>query len=192
MAERSTFAGGFAADVPLVLDELQRTLAAVDAKQVAEAAGRLLAAKRVFAMGAGRSGLALRMAAMRLMHLGLTVHIAGEVTTPAIAAGDLLVVASGSGTTSGAVQAAEVARKAGAEVIAITTAPASKLGELATGVIVIPAAAKQGNDGTVSRQYAGALFEQAVLLLLDAMFQGMWREGGEAAEELWKRHANLE
>lgn len=192
MAESFTFAKGFPGDVTLVLEELQRTLAAVDPAQVAVAAERILAAKRVFATGAGRSGLALRMAAMRLMHLGLTVHVAGEVTAPAIAAEDLLVVASGSGTTSGAVHAAEVARKAGAEVVAITTAPASKLGELATGVIVIPAATKQGNDGTVSRQYAGALFEQAVLVLMDAMFQGMWREGGEAAEELWKRHANLE
>lgn len=192
MAESFTFAKGFPGDVTLVLEELQRTLAAVDPAQVAVAAERILAAKRVFATGAGRSGLALRMAAMRLMHLGLTVHVAGEVTAPAIAAEDLLVVASGSGTTSGAVHAAEVARKAGAEVVAITTAPASKLGELATGVIVIPAATKQGNDGTVSRQYAGALFEQAVLVLMDAMFQGMWREGGEVAEELWKRHANLE
>ena len=192
MTDDSTIDGSFSDDAQLVLDELRRTLSAVDAEQVAGAAKRILAAKRVFTMGAGRSGLALRMAAMRFMHLGLTVHVAGEVTTPAIAAGDLLVVASGSGTTSGVVHAAEVARKAGAEVFAITTAPASKLGELATWILVIPAASKQGNDGTVSRQYAGALFEQAVLLLMDAMFQGMWREGGEAAEELWKRHANLE
>lgn len=192
MSESSAVVSGFPADVSLVLEELRRVLGAVDAVQVAAAARRIQAARRVFTIGAGRSGLALKMAAMRLMHLGLTVHVAGEVTAPAIAAGDLLLVASGSGTTSGAVHAAEVARKVGAEVIAITTAPASKLGELATGVVVIPAATKQGNDGTVSRQYAGALFEQAVLLLMDGMFQGMWREGGEAAEELWKRHANLE
>jgi 6-phospho-3-hexuloisomerase len=31
-----------------------------------------------------------------------------------------------------------------------------------------------------------------VILLTDAVFQGMWRERGESAEELWKRHANLE
>ena len=192
MAEISTLAGGFPADVSLVLEELGRTLAAVDARQVVEAAKKIRAARRVFTMGAGRSGLALKMVAMRLMHLGLAVHVAGEVTAPAIAAGDLLLVASGSGTTSGAVHAAEVARKVGAEVIALTAAPASKLGELATGIVVIPAATKRGNDGTVSRQYAGALFEQAVLLLMDALFQEMWREGGEAADELWQRHANLE
>jgi hypothetical protein len=31
-----------------------------------------------------------------------------------------------------------------------------------------------------------------VLLLMDAMFQTMWHERGESAEQMWKRHANLE
>ncbi|HEX4651876.1 MAG TPA: 6-phospho-3-hexuloisomerase [Granulicella sp.] len=176
----------------MILKELDSTLSAVNESEIAVAQRMILAAKRVFVTGAGRSGLALRMAAMRLMHLGLTVHVAGEITAPAIAQGDLLLVASGSGTTAGAVHAAEVARKAGADVLAITTAPESKLGVLAQGLVVIPAATKQDHGGAKSEQYAGALFEQSVLLLTDAMFQSMWRERGESAEELWKRHANLE
>ncbi len=132
------------------------------------------------------------MAAMRLMHLGLVVHVVGEVTAPAIGPDDLLLVASGSGTTAGAVHAAEVALKAGAQVLVLTTAPASKLAGLAQQVIVIPAAAKQDHGGMKSEQYAGALFEQSVLLVMDAMFQGMWHQRGESAEQLWKRHANLE
>ena len=188
----SLTATGYATDCDLILTELQRTLAAVDEVQVDAAKKILLASQRVFATGAGRSGLALRMAAMRLMHLGLTVHVVGEITTPAIAAGDLLLVASGSGTTAGAVQAVETAIKAGAHVLAITTAPDSRLGKLATHLLVIPAATKQDHHGTRSGQYAGALFEQSVLLLMDMLFQAMWRERGESAEELWKRHANLE
>jgi 6-phospho-3-hexuloisomerase len=58
--------------------------------------------------------------------------------------------------------------------------------------LVIPAATKQDHGGAKSEQYAGALFEQSVLLIMDAMFQAMWRERGESADELWKRHANLE
>ena len=42
-----------------------------------------------------------KMAAMRLMHLGLTVHVVGETTAPAIRSNDLLLAASGSGTTAG-------------------------------------------------------------------------------------------
>jgi 6-phospho-3-hexuloisomerase len=182
----------FASNQSLILDELSRTLGAVHADEIADGQRRILAARRVFLAGAGRSGLALKMAGMRLMHLGLRVHVMGEVTTPAIEQNDLLIVASGSGTTAGMVHAAEVARKVGAEVLALTTARRSKLGEMAQGVIVIPAATKQDHGGAISEQYAGALFEQSVVLVMDAMFQEMWQEGGESAEELWKRHANLE
>jgi 6-phospho-3-hexuloisomerase len=175
-----------------ILDELGRTLAEVSETEIVAAQRKILAAKRVFVTGAGRSGLALKMAAMRLMHLGLDVHVAGEVTAPAIGSEDLLLVASGSGTTAGAVHAAQVALKAGAEVLALTAARESRLGQLAQLVIVIPAATKQDTSGAASAQYAGALFEQSVLLLTDAMFHAMWHQWGESAEELWKRHANLE
>ncbi len=176
----------------LILEELQRCLEAVLATEISEAQIAILRASRIFTAGAGRSGLALKMAAMRLMHLGLTVHVAGEVTTPAIAAGDLLMIASGSGTTAGAIHAAEVAKRAGAKLLAITTASQSPLGILADHLLIVPAATKQEHTGTISQQYAGALFEQCVLLLSDAIFQQLWRERGESAESLWKRHANLE
>jgi 6-phospho-3-hexuloisomerase len=159
---------------------------------LADAALKLQQANRVFVLGAGRSGLALRMSAMRLMHLGLTVHVVGETTTPAIAPGDVLLVASGSGTTSAIVRAAEIADAAGAEIIGITTAPDSVLGTLATVSIIIPAAQKQDHAATLSIQYSGGLFEQVVLLVGDAIFHTLWKASGASAEQLWPRHANLE
>lgn len=183
---------GYSFDRHLILTELQNTLASVSELEISGARRMIQAANRVFVMGAGRTGLALKMAAMRLMHLGLVVHVAGEVTTPAIGSGDLLLVASGSGTTAGPVHAAEVAAKAGAQVLALTTATGSKLTSFAQGVVIIPAAAKQDHRGASSEQYAGALFEQSTLLVMDAIFQAMWRRSGASAEELWKRHANLE
>jgi 6-phospho-3-hexuloisomerase len=149
-------------------------------------------AERIFVVGAGRTGLALKAAAMRLMHLGLTVFVVGETTTPAIKAGDLLLAGSGSGTTSTIVKAAEKAATAGAQILAISTTTDSPLAALATQVIVLPAAQKQDHGGTISKQYAGSLFEQSVLLLTDAIFQTLWALDGTPAEELWKRHANLE
>lgn len=94
----------------LVHSEIEATVRGVKPRQVIELAAQLRAAPRVFVAGAGRSGLALRMAAMRLMHLGLAVHVAGDATTPAISEGDLLLVASGSGTTAGVVQSVNTAR----------------------------------------------------------------------------------
>ena len=149
-------------------------------------------APRVFVLGAGRSGLALGMVAMRLMHLGLVVHVAGAVTTPAIARGDLLFAASGSGSTGGIVRAAQTATAVGASVLAVTTAPTSALALLADTVVVIPAAAKQDHDGALSAQYSGGLFEQALLVVGDSLFHSLWLQSGATAEELWPRHANIE
>ncbi|WGM22647.1 6-phospho-3-hexuloisomerase [Paenarthrobacter sp. OM7] len=168
------------------------TTNAIDVGQLAVLAERIRRAERVFLAGAGRSGLVLRMAAMRLMHLGLTVHVAGDTTTPAIAAGDLLVLASGSGTTSGVVKAAETAIAAGANVAAVTTNPGSPLAGLADALVIIPAAQKTDHGSSLSRQYSGSLFEQSLFLATEAVFQTLWENTDEPAEQLWLRHANLE
>lgn len=179
-------------NLSLVRDEIADTAAKIDEQQVADLARHLGHPGRVFVAGAGRSGLVLRMAAMRLMHLGLNVHVAGDTTTPAISSGDLLLVASGSGTTSGVVKAAETAAKAGARIAAFTANPASPLAGLADAVVVIPAQQKTDHGSSVSRQYSGSLFEQVLFLATEAVFQSLWDNADVPAEQLWLRHANLE
>lgn len=181
-----------ALNLSLIQGEIVSTTNAIDVGQLAVVAERIRRAERVFLAGAGRSGLVLRMAAMRLMHLGLTVHVAGDTTTPAIAAGDLLVVASGSGTTSGVVKAAETAIAAGANVAVVTTNPGSPLAGLADALVIIPAAQKTDHGSSLSRQYSGSLFEQSLFLATEAVFQTLWENTDEPAEQLWLRHANLE
>ncbi len=179
----------------LVADELRAlvdTVRAADQAPFERALTLLTDADRVFVHGAGRSGLALRMTAMRLMHLGLRVHVVGEVTTPAIGRSDVLLVASGSGTTGGIVQAARTAADVGARVLAVSTTDDSPLAAVAEATLVLPAATKTDRSGTASAQYAGSLFEQGVALLGDALFHALWQRGGRSADELWPRHANLE
>ena len=174
------------------IDTVVERLARGETRALARVVDLVAAAPRVFVHGAGRSGLALRMTAMRLMHLGLEVHVVGEVTTPAIVEHDLLVTASGSGTTAGILRAAQTAIERGAQVAAITTVADSPLAQLATATIVVPAAAKLDRSATVSTQYSGSLFEQVVVLLGDALFDALWQRSGSTADELWPRHANLE
>ncbi|MFF2298944.1 6-phospho-3-hexuloisomerase [Arthrobacter sp. NPDC058127] len=181
----------------LVGSEIAETAAEVDLGQLSRLAAEVQiagssATGRIFVAGAGRSGLVLRMAAMRLMHLGFDVHIAGDTTTPAIRSGDLLLLASGSGTTSGVVRAAETASKAGARIAVYTTNATSPLAELADVVVIIPAAQKTDHGSTLSRQYSGSLFEQVLFLAAEAVFQTLWDNDATPAEELWLRHANLE
>ncbi|GAA1106704.1 6-phospho-3-hexuloisomerase [Pseudonocardia alni] len=184
--------GEFSVATRAVVDEVQRVSARIEPEAWTRAGALLLRARTVFTVGTGRSGLALNMAAMRFMHLGLPTHVVGEVTAPAIGAGDVLVAASGSGTTGRVVRAAETARAQDADVIALTTAAGSPLAEIATETLVVPAADKQDFDGSASVQYAGSLFEQSVLLISDALFHTLWKSGDSQARDLWRLHANLE
>ena len=77
-------------------------------------AGTLIeSSPRIFVAGAGRSGLCMRALGMRLMHLGKTVYVVGETTTPSIAASDLLILGSGSGRTASLLAMAEQAQASG-------------------------------------------------------------------------------
>jgi len=114
-----------------VADELKRCLLSVSPSSVEQAINEIASCRRVFAAGSGRSGSGVRAHAMRLMHMGKRVHVVGEVTTPAITAGDLLVVGSGSGRTPALVAAGEKAKKAGARILLVTIDPESPLARLA-------------------------------------------------------------
>lgn len=188
VAERSR---RFSDGCRIVLDENERLLNSVAAEAWDRAGDLIVSARAVFVIGNGRSGLAAQMAAMRLMHLGLRVHVAGEVTAPAIVAGDVLIAVSGSGRTPSVVEAANTATEVGASVLAVTTAPASRLAQRADQVLILPAADKQDRTGAVTHQYAGSLFEQSVLLAFDGLFHALWSTGGQTAEQMWQRHANI-
>ncbi|WP_213575519.1 6-phospho-3-hexuloisomerase [Rhodococcus sp. USK13] len=175
----------------IVLDENERLLNSVAAEQWDRAGALITSARAVFVIGNGRSGLAVQMAAMRLMHLGLRVHVAGEVTAPAVGDGDVLIAVSGSGSTASVVGAADTAKKVGASILAVTTASDSPLARRADEVLVLPAADKEDHSATITRQYAGSLFEQSVLLAFDALFQALWDNEDQTAERLWERHANI-
>lgn len=179
-------------NLDLVLEENLNLAKKIDTENLIPLVNSIQHSERIFLIAAGRSGFALRGAAMRLMHLGLTVYFVGDTTTPAIKKDDLLIVASGSGTTVSMVRAAEKAVSVGAKVVAITTAPESELAKLAFHTVSIPAAGKQDFEGGKSKQYAGSLFEQFLFLLMDVVFQSLWKMDGTPAETLWERHANLE
>jgi len=175
-----------------IIDEHIKLIHSIKYEEIAALIPVIKNAKHIFIMGAGRTGLMMKAAAMRLMHLGFNVHVVGETTVPAIAKGDLLIAGSGSGTTSGIVRAAETAKNVGADIVCFTTNSESPLAELAIQSVIIPAAQKQERDEAISKQYAGSLFEQSLLLVFDALIQSLWDLDGTSASELWKRHANME
>lgn len=181
-----------------VLEELAGVLGQVDEAAVAALEQRILAAPRVFVAGAGRSGLVMRAFGMRLMHAGLVVHVVGDATTPSIAAGDLLVIGSGSGETGSLQGMARKARGLGAELALLTIVPQSTIGQLASPVVELRAPSPKAAEPTGgaprprSIQVMGSLFEQSLLLLLDTVALRIARARGQEPPQLFARHANLE
>ena len=70
-------------------------------------ADAILAAETIFVAGAGRSGLAMKSFAMRLMHMGFDTYVVGETVTPSITDKAVLLIGSGSGSTSSLVSQCE-------------------------------------------------------------------------------------
>lgn len=180
--------------VSAVADELSRTLTAISPAQMEQLADAILKAKRVFVAGAGRSGMMARCFVMRLMHMGLQAYIVGEVVTPGIAAGDLLLIASGSGETASLVSMAKKAKQLGASTATVTIYPASTIGAMSDPVVSIhaPTSKSDIDTGFRSVQPMGSLFEQSLLLCLDYVILILMDKTQITAEEMFARHANLE
>jgi 6-phospho-3-hexuloisomerase len=176
-----------------VLGELRGVLDAADDAAVAALADVLREARRVFVTGEGRSGFMAKAFAMRLMHLGLTVHVIGETTAPAVTADDTVVAVSGSGTTAGTVRVAEQAAAVGADVHAVTTAPDSPLGRAAAATLHLPAATKHRRSGEkASVQPLSSLFDQATHLVLDVVALRLARLLEVGHDSARAAHANTE
>jgi 6-phospho-3-hexuloisomerase len=190
------------------VEELRALLGGVDSRQVQDLVESIDAARSVFVAGAGRSGLSMRAFAMRLMHMGIAAHVVGEITAPAFAPGDILVVGSGSGATPTLVALSEKAKKLGGRLALLTTDPASPIGRAADVIVRIPAptpkaARRVSLDGPPgadeptaavpsSVQPMASLFEQGLWILLDSCIMLLMTRKGVATGQMFSRHANLE
>jgi 6-phospho-3-hexuloisomerase len=187
------FAARYATARRLVVEELDRTLASVEPAPLDRFVRVLLAADKVFFVGVGRVMLSLQAIAKRFAHLGIDTHCVGEITEPAIAAGDLLVVGSGSGSTLFPLAIARKAKALGATVVHMGSNPTSDLKGVADFMVRIPVRTKLYLDDEIdSGQPMTSLFEQALLLLGDIVAMMIIDERKLDLKGLWRHHANLE
>lgn len=177
-----------------IVQELGQTLGNLADAQAEALVDAILAAKRIFVAGAGRSGLMVKAFAMRLMHSGFETHVVGDVTTPSLLAADFLLIASGSGSTGSLVGMAQKAQKIGAKIGLVTIDPQAPIAKLATVVLTIPAPSPKvaRETGFTSIQPMGSLFEQSLLLTLDAIIVMLMERCGKTSDIMFTRHANLE
>ncbi|OYT26351.1 MAG: 6-phospho-3-hexuloisomerase [Candidatus Altiarchaeales archaeon ex4484_96] len=174
----------------------------LDEKQIKQFIKVIQKSNRVFLIGAGRSGLAARAFAMRLVQLGLTAYVIGESVTPGMKKDDLLIAVSGSGQTNSVVSAAQVAKGLGCATLAITSYPDSLLGEIVDYVVVIKGRTKidiekdhlkhqiEGRHSTLTP--LGTLFEDSVMVFFDGIIAGLMTTLKAREQDLKARHATIE
>ncbi len=103
-----------------LLGRVGHVLSKTDNAQLESLVDLLMACRRLFVMGAGRSGLVGRFFAMRMMHLGKEVYVAGETNTPRIGEGDLLLLVSASADSPVCENAVSKSLSQGAKVALVT------------------------------------------------------------------------
>jgi Predicted sugar phosphate isomerase involved in capsule formation len=169
----------------------------------------------IFVAGAGRSGFIGRAFAMRLMQLGLKVHMIGETVTPAVQEGDLLIAISGSGSTKSIVNIAEKCQDVGAFIVSLTSEENSALGELSSVNVVLPSKSNIDNNEDQSAEIKtdgdlfdddsvdtscrrsvlmlmGTAFEILTLIFTDAVVLSLTYVVGASEDDMKARHANTE
>ena len=196
----------FAEAVSEILKGISDAMEKVDPENVEGLVNELIRAhdegRRVMVVGTGRSSLVGRAFAMRLMHLGLNVYVLGETINPSVADGDIALVISGSGSTALPVTVAEMAKKLGVRVLAVTSNPESPLGKLADLTVVVAGRSKAAREDEYhSRQLLGehesltpmgTLFENSSMVFLDSLIAELMDRLGVSEDEMKRRHAAIE
>lgn len=135
---------------------------------------------------------------MRLFHLGLSAHVVGDMTTPPIAPGDLLLASAGPGDFSTVNAICRIAKNAGARVALITAKPdaESEARRCADEVVFVPAQTmadreEESRAGEVSLPM-GSLYEGALFVLFEMVVIKLAEVLGQHPAEMRARHTNLE
>lgn len=190
------------ASMNLIAKHIKKTASKLDTGSVKRLVDEIICSKRIFLMGAGRSGLAAKAFAMRLMHMGFNVFVVGETTTPAVQPDDLVIAVSGSGETPSIANLGGIAKKIGSKLAVITSNKDSTLGKISDIVVIVPGRPKEDviyEDYHERRMVGypelaplGTIFEITALVFLDAVVSELMVRTGASEAELKKRHTVFE
>lgn len=189
--------------IDAILDNIKTAEEYLDNESVENFIDYIVNADNIFVIGAGRSGLAARAFAMRLMHLGISSYVVGETTTPAINDGDCLIAISGSGETNTIVSPVKIAKNRGASVLSLTSYPDSTLGKLSNQIIFVKGRTKvevddknymkrQIHGNYTSLTPLGTAFELTSLVFLDGLVSELMEVMCQTESDLKARHTVLE
>ncbi len=154
----------------------------------------LINERRFFLLASGRSAFILQCFATRLVHLGAEVHIVTNLASmPALRKKDILIVLSGSGTTSIVVSLLNnyVNSIKPYGIITITSHPETVIGRLGDITIKLKGRTKRdkavGDTAVLAPE--GTMFEIAAFAYLDAVIAELAIKMGKTNEEMLEKHS---
>ncbi len=174
--------------------ELRAAVMAVDEGAVETLTDAIVAANRIALHGVGREGLMMKALAMRLFHLGLQAHVVGDMTTPPLGGGDLLLVSAGPGHFGTVAALVETASAAGARTACFTAQPGGAVPKACDLVVLLPAQtmADDRRPAAASVLPMGSLYEGVQFIAFELLVLRLRDRLGETAETMRARHTNLE
>ena len=175
------------------LDDLARVFSRLDETAVDRAVEAIAAAERIALYGVGREGLQIKGFAMRLFHLGRQAAMVGDMTTPPVGPGDLLIVSAGPGEFSTVLALMGVAKEAGAKTLVVTAQPDGEAAKRADFVLPVPAQTMADDTGPATSVLPmGSLYEGAQYILFEVMILKLRERLGVTPEAMRANHTNLE
>ncbi|MFW9867696.1 MAG: SIS domain-containing protein [Candidatus Thorarchaeota archaeon] len=150
--------------------------------------------RRFFLLASGRSAFILQCFATRLVHLGANVFMVTNLASiPALTREDILIVLSGSGTTSIVVSLLSnyVNSVQPHGIVVITSHPSSIIGRMGDITIKLKGRTKRdrvrGEEAILTPE--GTNFEIAAFVYLDSVIAELAVKLGKTNEDLLKQHS---
>ena len=138
----------------------------------------------IVGIGAGRMGYAIQSFIMRLNHLDKKAYYICDSNIPSIRKDDLLIINSSSGETEIVYQYTKLAKKYTRNIVLLTQNKESRIGKLASSVLVYKKIS--------STQLLKTLCEQFSLILMDHIAHRCFERLDISINQVTDNHFNLE
>ena len=181
-----------AARIAQAAAEVSAGAAGTDPAELAALVETLATARRIATFGCGREGVMMRALTMRLYHLGLDVHVVGDMSCPPLGPGDLLLICSGPGNLSTVAALIGQARAAGARIACLTAQPSAPDPIACDQILTIPAQTMANDQTAATLLPMGSIFEGALFLVSEILVLTLRDRLQETAATMRARHTNLE
>ena len=169
-----------------IIEDCCKIIPGLDDAAMVRIADKIASANNVFVVALGRSRLNMMNFAERLRELKIRAFVVGDISTPSIHKGDLLLITSSSGETSSLVTFANKAVSYGVEYVLFTMSPQSTLAKGASEVFVVHY--QKPEELTLGM---GSYSEWCIYLVFEAMIVYLARKMGKSLEELSEEACNL-